>query len=190
MVHPEQYVFGYASLVHDGGPGSLTRLHGVHRTWGVATDNTRAIPGYKMYLDRSDGSRPAIYVAFLDLLPDEDASVNGVCRPVTEAELEILDQRERNYDRVDVTASLESPPGRVWAYLGSAEGRARLRSGREEGAAVVSRDYEQKVHAGFRALGEAEYEEFLASSTLGGLPVWDLDRVDLPGAPSGEEGAP
>src|SRR5688500_8434352 len=103
MAQPAQHVFGYASLVHDGGPGHLTRLHGVHRTWGVATDNTRAIPGYKMYLHRSDGSRPAVYVAFLDLLPDDHCSVNGVCRPVTESELEVLDRRERNYDRVDVT---------------------------------------------------------------------------------------
>jgi hypothetical protein len=189
-VSEQQHVFGYASLVHDGGPGHLTRLRGVHRTWGVATDNTRAIPGYKMYLLRSDGSRPRVFVAFLDLLPDPERSVNGVCRPVTPAELELLDQRERNYDRVDVTASIESPPGRVWAYLGSAEGRSRLRAASEAGTAVVSRDYERKVHDGFRALGEAEYESFLASSSLDGLPVWDLERVDLPGSPSGEEGAP
>jgi hypothetical protein len=185
-----EHVFGYASLVQDGGPGHLTRLRGVHRTWGVATDNIRSIPGYKMYLKRSDGSRPPIFVAFLDLLPDSERSANGVCRPVTPAELELLDRRERNYDRVDVTASIESPPGRVWAYLGSAQGRERLSGAREAGIAVVSRDYERKVHAGFRALGEEQYQEFLASSELDGLPVWDLERVDLPGAPSGEEGAP
>jgi len=186
----EQHVFGYASLVQDGGPGQLTRLHGVRRAWGVATDNVRAIPGYKMYLRRSDGSRPAVFVAFLDLVPDAGTAVNGICRPVTAAELEVLDGRERNYDRVDVTASIESPRGRVWAYVGSAEARARLRHAREAGIAVVSHDYERKVHAGFRALGEAEYERFLASSSLGGLPVWELERVDLPGSPSGEEGAP
>ena len=57
-------------------------------------------------------------------------------------------------------------------------------------SAVVSRDYERKVHDGFRALGQLEYDAFLASSELDGLPVWDLARVDLPGAPAGEEGAP
>ena len=184
------HIFGYASLVRDGGPGLPTRMHGVRRAWGVATDNARAIPGYKMYLRRSDGTRPAVFVAFLDLVAHPGGSVNGVCRPVDHTELELLDARERNYDRVDVTASIESAPGRVWAYVGSPEGRERLRRGREAGTAVISRDYERKVHAGFRALGPAEYESFLASSSLDGLPAWDLERVDLPGTPAGEEGAP
>lgn len=184
------HVFGYAALVPDGGPGLLTRMRGVRRAWGVATDNTRGIPGYKMYLRRSDGSRPAVFVAFLDLVPAPAGCVNGVCRPVSAAALELLDARERNYDRVEVTASIESAPGRVWAYVGSTEGRERLRRAREAGTAVISRDYERKVHSGFRALGGAEYESFLASSSLDGLPVWDLERVDIPGAPAGEEGAP
>jgi hypothetical protein len=168
----------------------LTRLHGVRRGWGVATDNTRGIPGYKMYLRRSDGARPAVFVAFLDLLPDPRGSVNGVCRPVAEDELELLDRRERNYDRVDVTDAIECARGHVWAYVGSRHGRERLRRARERGNAVVSRDYERKVHAGFRALGGVEYAAFLASTVLDGLPVWDLERIDLPGSPAGEEGAP
>lgn len=185
-----EHVFGYASLVMDGGPSRLAWMRDVHRTWGVATDNSQGIPGYKMYLSRSDGSRPAVFVAFLDLLPRAGGSVNGVLRPVVADQLELLDRRERNYDRVDVTASVEPVPGRVWAYLGSSDGRRRLREARQAGIAVVSRDYERKVHEGFRALGQSAYEAFLASSDLDGLPVWDLERVDLPGAPAGEEGAP
>lgn len=184
------FVFGYASLVRDGGPAERACMRGVRRTWGVATDNTLAIPGYKMYLRRSDGTRPAVFVAFLDLLPAAGSAVNGVCRPVGADELKLLDLRERNYERVDVTAVVDPAPGRVWAYLGSAEGRERLRRGLEAESVVISRDYERKVHAGFRALGELEYEAFLASSDLDGIPVWDLERVDLPGAPGGEEGAP
>jgi hypothetical protein len=190
LVSGGEHVFGYASLVTDGGPGQVTSMAHVRRTWGVATDNTLGIPGYKMYLLRKDGSRPAVFVAFLDLLPAPGSSVNGVVRPVSAAALDLLDRRERNYDRVDVTASIESAPGRVWAYLGSAEGRERLRRARQEGNAVVSRDYERKVRDGFRALGKSEYASFLASSDLDGLPVWNLERVDLPGAPTGEEGAP
>ena len=184
------HVFGYASLVTDGGPAEVTWMRGVRRTWGVATDNSLGIPGYKMYLLRGDGSRPPVFVAFLDLLPVAGSSVNGVLRPVDPAELDLLDRRERSYDRVDVTSAIESPPGRVWAYLGSEGGRGRLSRASRVGKAVVSRDYERKVHDGFRALGPAEYEAFLATSELDGLPVWDLERVDLPGAPAGEEGAP
>jgi len=175
------HVFGYASLVGDhAGQGIVARLHGYRRGFGVATDNTAAIPGYKMYLRRSDGVRPAVFVAFLDIAPDPHTTVNGLARPVEAAELELLDRRERNYDRVDVTGVLDGVDGRVWTYRGSQEGRERLRRGRAEGRAVVSRDYIEKVHAGFAELGEAEQRAFADSSDLGDLPVWDLERLDLP----------
>ena len=169
-------MFGYGSLVLEG-TGSVERLSGHRRVWGVATDNIRSIPGYKMYLDRSDGSRPDVYVAFVDIEPDPSSSLRGLVRPVSEPELAQLDLRERNYDRIDVTDLIEGDfGGPVWTYRGSAEGRARLRRGRAAGRVVVSRDYLEKVHAGLLPLGGEEYERFLAESDL---PVRDLDRVDL-----------
>lgn len=184
-------MFGYGSLVLDGEAADRrARLTDHRRVWGVATDNVHAIPGYKMYLRRSDGVRPAVYVAFLDIQPCPGHEVNGTVRSVSSAELDRLDRRERNYDRVDVTEQLEGFDGPVWTYVGSAEGRARMQHGREERRAVVSRDYLEKVRAGFRRLGEADYELFDASCQLDGLPVWDLERVDLPeDAPAAEEGA-
>ena len=190
-----EYVFGYASLVRDDdGRGTVARLPGYRRVWGVATDNLRAIPGYKMYLSRSDGSRPAVYVAFIDIEPEEASVVNGLVRPVPAAELELLDLRERNYDRVDVTGKVRCSPeqrsgcappleGRIWTYRGSADGRERLRRGRAEGRAVVSRDYLDKVRAGFAALGEEHERAFVQSSVLDDLPVLDLERLDLPPDP-------
>ena len=105
-----EHVFGYGSLVLDGS-GALETLPGHGRVWGVATDNIRSIPGYKMYLLRADGSRPQVYVAFVDIEPDPAASVRGLVRPVTEPELEELDMRERNYDRVDVTDLIDADYG-------------------------------------------------------------------------------
>jgi hypothetical protein len=184
-------VFGYGSLVLDGEAADRrARLTDHRRVWGVATDNVHAIPGYKMYLRRSDGVRPAVYVAFVDVEPCPGHEVNGTVRAVSAAELDQLYRRERNYDRVDVTGQLEGFEGSVWTYVGSAEGRARFQHGLKEGRAVVSRDYLEKVHAGFRRLGEADYALFNASSHLDGLPVWDLERIDLPeDAPAAEEGA-
>ena len=187
------HVFGYASLVVDGGPHARRAvLPGYRVVWGVATDNRRAIPGYKMYLRRSDGVRPAVYVAFLDLEPDPGGEVGGVVKPVSQSELEGLDRRERNYDRFEVSVELGSDTplaGPVWAYRGSEEGRARLRRGRDEGCAVVSRDYAEKVVAGFRLLDEEEKGRRLVSEDLDGLPVWDLERIDLPPSPPpAEEG--
>ncbi len=171
------YVFGYASLVLESS-GALETLRDHRRVWGVATDNVRAIPGYKMYLRRSDGTRPAVYVAFVDIDPDPSGSVTGVVRPVSAQELEALDRRERNYDRIDVTDLIDGEyDGPVWTYRGSEEGRARLRRGRAEGRAVVSRDYVEKVEAGLESLDGDEFGRLMASSDL---PVWDLERVDLP----------
>lgn len=176
------YVFAYASLVLDaGGRGTPARLVGHRRVWGVATDNERSLPGYKMYLRRSDGSRPRVFVAFVDLEPQRDSVVNGLLRPVGAEELEKLDDRERNYDRVEVSSQIEGfEQGRVWTYRGSAEGRTRLREGRETGRAVVSRDYLEKVLTGLERLGPDERRTFEALSLLDGLPVWNLERIDLP----------
>lgn len=178
------HVFGYASLVAEPGAAvHVARLPGYRRVWGVATDNARALPGYKMYLRSCDGSRPAVFVAFVDIDRDPSGTVNGLIRQVAAEELERLDMRERNYDRIDVSGEIEGFEGRVWTYRGSAAGRDRLRRGRSEGRAVVSRDYLEKVRRGFAALGPEHESAFAASSCLDDLPVMELERVDLPDDP-------
>ena len=98
------YVFGYGSLAWDPRrPIHQAELRGTRRVWGVAMDNTRDIPGYKHYRCRRDGSRPEVCVAFLDLEPAPGEAVNGICLAVTPERLAELDERERNYVRVDVT---------------------------------------------------------------------------------------
>lgn len=182
-----EWVFGYASLVADypADSGSVVCvLAGRRRVLGVAADNARTEPSYKIYLSRRDGSRPAVYVAFVDIVDDPSTSIAGIAIPVDAAALAALDLRERNYDRTDVTGSVTGVEGRVWTYLGSEAGRERLRRGRASGLAVVSKDYLEKVHDGYRALGGVHYERFLASSELNDLPLRDLDRKDLPGADS------
>src|SRR3954452_3259035 len=94
------YVFGYGSLagaLEHG--GSIARLRGYRRRWAVAMDNRVDLPGYKYYVDAQSGERPAVYVAYLDLEPDPDNTVNGVAFEATDVELRSLDARERNYER-------------------------------------------------------------------------------------------
>ena len=178
------HVFGYGSLAADLlERGQVATLRGWRRVWGVAADNEHAIPGYKRYLLRTDGSAPRVFVAFLDLVEAPDCEVNGLVAAVDPERLAALDRRERNYERVDVTAAIDVPPeGRVWTYVGSEEGRARLETGVREGRAVVARDYLNAAQEAFRALGAEHYRRFLSSSDLDGLPVLDLERVDLPPA--------
>ncbi|HYI79967.1 MAG TPA: gamma-glutamylcyclotransferase family protein [Thermoleophilaceae bacterium] len=175
------FVFGYGSLARDLlADVEVKRLRGYRRAFGVAADNSEAIAGYKRYRLPGDGSYPDVHVAFLDIVEDPGTVVNGVLAPVDPGALADLDRRERNYDRIDVTAAIEDPPdGRVWAYAGSPDGRDRLRAGIAAGTAVVQRNYLDHVYDGFRRLGEAEYQRFLSTTDLDGLPLLDLERVDL-----------
>jgi hypothetical protein len=170
-----EFVFGYGSLA-DRGTGRRARLHGQRRSWGVAMDNRVDIPGYKSYRLRVDGSRPEVFVAFLDLEPDEQATTDGVLVAVDAVALAILDARERNYARIDVTARVDDAPGRIWAYRGSVHGRARLQQGMLESTAVVDRAYLVAVRAGLAA--HAIDDDVDPSP----LPVFDLERVELPPA--------
>lgn len=176
------FVFGYGSLARDLlADVTVARLTGYRRAFGVAADNSEQIAGYKRYRLPQDDSYPAVHVAFLDIFETPGQVVNGVLAPVDPAALADLDRRERNYDRIEVTAAIDSaPPGRVWAYRGSPAGRARLDAGIAAGTAVVQRSYLDHVHAGFQRLGAAEYDRFVASSDLDGLPLLDLERVDIP----------
>ena len=173
----DDFVFGYGSLA--GAKGRPATLHGARRTWGVAMDNRVDLPGYKFYVDRDAGTRPAVYVAFLDLRVAADTT-NGVLFQATD--LDALDDRERNYARVDVTDRVAGAPrgARVWAYLGRHEARERFRRGLADGWAVVSREYRERVLAGFRALGDGALEAFEASTDPLPCPLRDLERIDLP----------
>jgi len=171
-----QFVFGYGSLAADL-DGAVVELCGQRRVWGVAMDNSVDLPGYKHYVLRSDGSRPPVFVAFLDLAEDAASAVNGVAVPVDDAALRELDQRERNYERSDVTGGVVGATGTVWAYVGSPPGRARLRNARHRGCAVISRDYLEDVRAGFSVLGPAQLAAFERSTDLDGLEAWDLVLV-------------
>ena len=150
------FVFGYGSLAQPGAGRSL-RLPGWRRVWGVAMDNRVTIPGYKYFLD-GVGGRPAVCVAFLDVVPDPAAHVDGVVFEV--ADLGDLDARERNYRRVAVDG--------LWLYTGLEEARRRFAAG----PTVVARAYLEDVRAAFGATFGPEPD----------LPVMDLTRVEVPPA--------
>lgn len=163
-----EWVFAFGSLVAEAAGGVPAVLEGWRREWGVAMDNRVGLPGYKRYRAPGRPGWPALHVAFLDVVEDADpdASVEGVCVPVDPAALALLDLRERNYARRDVTDRMQgAPEGRVWTYVGSRAGRARLAVGRARGSAVVARSYWDAV-ASF-------------APAPSGLPVVELERVAL-----------
>jgi len=180
----QDYVFGYGSLLNPrsrAAEGSACGLMGFRRTWDVAMDNTRTIPGYKYYLDAVSGDRPAVFVTFLNLRPSPGEVVSGVAFPVDSDRLAALDRRERNYTRIDMTDNVASgPTGRIWTYLGSQEGRERFERGVERGTAVVSEEYYAGVRQSFEGGGDAAVDDFERTTDTPAVPMRELIRVDVP----------
>ncbi len=144
-------------------------------------DNRVDLAGYKFYVDREAGTRPPIYVTFLNLRP-ADGTTNGVLIGIEEADLGALDDRERNYARADVSARVDGAPdgATVWAYVGRDAARERFERGLAAGRAAVSRDYRDAVLADFGALGPHELAAFHESTDPLPCPLRDLERIDLP----------
>jgi hypothetical protein len=177
----KDYIFGYASLVAAPTVGrAVLRNH--RRVWGVAMDNAVEVPGYKVYAF-PDGTRPALAVAFLDLEEADGAQVEGALLAVDAAGLAALDMRERQYERLDVSALIDpAPDGTVWTYVGRAPGRARVAAGRAGTAPIaIQRSYIELVEAAFAALGNDALARYRAGTEPPPFPILDLTRIDLPG---------
>ena len=174
------WVFAYGSLLPAGHAvlpeGAVAAdLVGWRRSWSVAMDNGVDLPGYKHYEDPG-GERPDVMVCYLDVDECPGAVVNGVALRVGADELPALDERERNYERREVTGQLDARlGGRVWTYVGRRAGRARARRGRRERRLAVASSYLGRVTAGFDLLRQRRRFEMLTEPP--GAPVADLAVV-------------
>jgi gamma-glutamylcyclotransferase (GGCT)/AIG2-like uncharacterized protein YtfP len=181
-------VFGYGSLLErfaEAGP-CVCELGGYRRTWNVAMDNRRTIPGYKHYVDAATGDRGPWFVTFLNIVPDPDARVNGLLFAVDDTLLEQLDRRERNYERIELPVEVpEAHGGRVWAYAGSDDAVRRFEVGHGSGQAVLSREYLERVRDDFARAGALERFEALTDPPP--CPILTLRRSDHTVAGKGAE---
>jgi dephospho-CoA kinase len=173
------YVFGYASLVAledaDALPG---RLRDFRRRWGVAMNNWEGGEDAKHWLDRESGERPRIRVAYLDIYEQAGSAVNGLALPVDGERLKVLDARELNYERMEVTDAFEPEVGgRVFTYIGLDAARERCRRGALDGDTFVSRDYAAGVRLAFERLGADALAEFDQTTDPLTFPEKDLLRA-------------
>jgi dephospho-CoA kinase len=181
------YVFGYASLVGLTEPLTIEgveypplsgRLLGYRRFWGAAMNNWEGGDGAKHWLDRATGERPRIRVAYLDVYEQSGSTVNGVALPVDASRLAMLDAREINYERVEVSDAFEPVlPHPVFTYVGLGAARERCRQGATEANAFVSRDYLAGVRRAFQSLGDHILTEFDRTTDPCPFPERDLHVV-------------
>lgn len=191
-------IFGYGSLVNIkhlqaylGRPLSpdkdfwFCRLHNYRRCWTAAMDNRLNVPGYKYYVARQSGDRPTHtpaqrldgFVTFLNIRSCPETTITGIVFEVSSQELVRLDQRERNYRKVDVTNLIDVPmPDKVYAYIGLAEAEQRYQRGLKSKNAMISQDYYDLVYGAYESLGTEALTDYLNTTDSPVIPIVALDK--------------
>jgi len=137
-------------------------------------DNSKTLAGYKYYLDPTTGARPEVFVAFANIEKHHEQRVSGILFETDAAMLEVLDSRERNYRRADVSAHISiAVEGTVWSYIGSAQASARYHHGLRNNALVVDKAYVQGIESAFARAGLP-----YAAALPPNVPLVQLTRVD------------
>ena len=165
-------VFGYGSLVDRASlEASIGRvvaaadgpfpahLRGYRRCWNVATPTT-VRPEY--LLTSADGTPWSGHLGWLGIEAEPAAAALGAAFRVTAHDLEVLDQRELSYDRIEVSTLLdELPPSvtgeAVFTYVPRPDAVERAR--RVGSSVVVMARYLRLLDRGFRSLGDVVYAE-------------------------------
>jgi len=167
-----KFVFGYGSLVS---PSKLAKflhrnkplvenedyfcleLKGYKRLWNIVRDNSGQM-GYKQYV-LPDGSLPAESILLINISPYKNSVVNGVAFKVSQQELNTLDNRERNYVRVDVSKSLSKKIGQCYAFLGKKEAVDRYMKADKHNF-VINKDYYSMIENGFKEISADFYKNY------------------------------
>jgi dephospho-CoA kinase len=184
----ELWVFGYGSLVdpasfsatigRDLRPGVdffEAELAGFGRRWNYGVMHVRATgPG-------PDGGMTEYTLVALGIVPAAGETVNGIVGRVDRVELAALDDRERHYDRVDVTAATthHAPEvdGRIVVYVPRREAVEHYERARDARRAAIAQRYWDLVDRAFHAFGPQAHARYHRSTPPPDVPVMSLSRV-------------
>lgn len=185
-------MFGYGSLVeraslevflgkslNEPGDFMIGHLRGYRRSWNVSSDSSDPMNS-RYYVDET-GGRIESAVAALGIYESAGTWINGVLIRVDAADLRLLDRREKNYNRVEVTDRIEcEATDRLTAltYVPKPESVERTREAQRAGRCVVAQSYFDLVETGFRQLGDDHLETYRASSDPLPCPTAAIRRVD------------
>ena len=181
------YIFGYGSLVDKARLEAfferefnetefkLDYLKGFKRVWNMCLCNNG--PCVYQRLDNNE-----IYEDFHTPLNIEESEnnnlLNGVVIKVNSKELEILDYRERYYDKLDITDKLSNQyNGRVYVYIAKKEYTDGYENNKDR--IVISKNYFNLVNNAFKSLGDQEYNIYLDSTSNPEVPIDNIDRIEI-----------
>lgn len=192
-IRQQTWVFGYGSLVD---PISLSRtlertvipgvdfleaeLAGWERRWNYGVGHVSA------RWCRNDGTTvdDGVIIA-LGVIAVLSARTNGIIARVSDVELARLDVRERDYDRVDVTADVVQATSkvdeglfgeheRVVTYVPRPSAIARYEMARDSGTAGIRSTYWNLVEDAFAQLGDEQRRMYRESTPAPDVPVIDV----------------
>ena len=194
--YQSNFIFGYGSLVNvknleqylkrELKPNSdytICNLKNFQRCWNVAMDNQIDLPKYKYYRNRNTKERLDSFVTFLNIRRDPNQTISGILFRISDTELENLDLRERNYNRIEITDQLSiKVQGNAWTYIGLQEAEQRYQKGLSKGNAMISRSYFNSVHNAYFLLGSEEYANYIATTDKPTVPIVNLEvcKVNIP----------
>ncbi|MDJ0536965.1 MAG: gamma-glutamylcyclotransferase family protein [Xenococcaceae cyanobacterium MO_207.B15] len=187
-MYEANFVFGYGSLMNvenlqkylgrDLTPVSdfiFCGLRDFHRCWNIAMDNRMDLPDYKYYIDAKTGNRPEGFVTFLNIRPYKTKTITGILFRVSHEELDNLDRRERNYQRIDVTHQINTPiRGKAWVYQGLDQAEQRYQKGLEQNNAMIAQDYFDSVHNAYFLLGKKAFSHYAETTDKPRVPILNL----------------
>ncbi len=177
------WVFGYGSLVSPASMATtigriaapsdvaVAHLDGYGRRWNYGSMHLRGDWRHGG-VDITQG-----LVVSLGLVASDSETCNGVIVRVTAGELAMLDWRERDYERTDITELIRlddrSIAERVVTYVPRPSAVERYETARDGGRAGIRQSYWELVHAAFGDLGGDHLERYAAT------PAPDVPVVDM-----------
>jgi dephospho-CoA kinase len=182
-VSAETWVFGYGSLVSPtsmattigrpvpDGDIVVAHLDGHGRRWNYGSLHLRGD------WQHDSTSVTQGLVVSLGLVIADDESCNGVIVRVSAAELALLDWRERDYERTDVTDMIRredgAPRERVVTYVPRRSAIERYEEARDRRRAGIRQSYWTMVRGAFADLGDDHLARYEAT------PAPDVPVVDM-----------
>jgi pimeloyl-ACP methyl ester carboxylesterase len=167
----EHAIFGYGSLLSleslertlgrsYTGPFVVCGLMGWYRTWSITMPNST----FSYQNGKGSWVTPE-RILYLDITPSPERRMNGVLFIVNKDDLQMFDDREWIYERVQINDQLRGVAvlnGPAWAFVGRAE--HRLVAPASPRRAAVRRTYLDILEAGMNELG-AEFAAGYRDST-------------------------